>query len=129
MTTIERIDFILEERNIVPAQMMKAIGASTGLFSQWRSGLQKPSADKVVKIADYLNCSVDYLLGRTDNPEMYATITTGNIIGDNNANINIDSQDEKIMAEFYKIISRMDFREQNNLMNVIYDYIDSKTKK
>lgn len=24
----------------------------------------------LAKIADYLNCSVDYLLGRTDNPEV-----------------------------------------------------------
>ena len=81
MTTIERIILLLEERNIVPAQMMKSIGASTGLFSQWRSGLQKPSADKVIKIADYLDCSVDYLLGRTDNPDMTITVNqTGEII-------------------------------------------------
>lgn len=29
-----------------------------------------PSAEIFEKIADYLDCSVDYLLGRTDNPEM-----------------------------------------------------------
>ena len=29
---------------------------------------QIPSADKLERIADYLDCSVDYLLGRTDNP-------------------------------------------------------------
>lgn len=29
-----------------------------------------PKADTLAKIADYLNCSVDYLLGRTDNPEI-----------------------------------------------------------
>ena len=26
--------------------------------------------DSLAKIADYLDCSVDYLLGRTDNPEV-----------------------------------------------------------
>ena len=31
---------------------------------------QAPSADKLEAIADYLDCSVDYLLGRTDNPEV-----------------------------------------------------------
>lgn len=34
-----------------------------------------PSSDKLSKIADRLNCSVDYLLGRTDIPE----INKGNI--------------------------------------------------
>lgn len=29
-----------------------------------------PSCDKMSRIADYLGCSVDYLLGRTDNPEV-----------------------------------------------------------
>ena len=29
-----------------------------------------PASDKLERIADYLNCSVDYLLGRTDNPEI-----------------------------------------------------------
>ena len=30
-----------------------------------------PSADILEKIADYLNCSVDYLLGRTDDPMLH----------------------------------------------------------
>ncbi len=29
-----------------------------------------PSAAVIERIADYLGCSVDYLLGRTDNPEV-----------------------------------------------------------
>lgn len=31
---------------------------------------QAPAADKLEAIADYLDCSVDYLLDRTDNPEV-----------------------------------------------------------
>lgn len=30
-----------------------------------------PKADNLAKIADYLDCSVDYLLGRTDNPHAH----------------------------------------------------------
>lgn len=29
-----------------------------------------PACDKIARIADYLDCSVDYLLGRTDKPEV-----------------------------------------------------------
>ncbi|WP_369597904.1 helix-turn-helix domain-containing protein [uncultured Oscillibacter sp.] len=29
-----------------------------------------PSCEILEKIADYLDCSVDYLLGRTDNPDI-----------------------------------------------------------
>ena len=69
MKTIDRIIVMLDKREIVPARMMKELGFSNGLFSQWKSGTQNPSAEKIVRIADYLGCSVDYLLGRTDTPE------------------------------------------------------------
>ena len=29
-----------------------------------------PGCDKISRIADYLDCSVDYLLGRTDKPDV-----------------------------------------------------------
>lgn len=94
MKTIERIIALIEEKNIVPAQMMKELGFSNGLFSQWKSGLQNPSAEKIFKIADYLGCSTDYLLGRTDVPTIngntqfngdnhngiQATVNTGNVV-------------------------------------------------
>lgn len=30
-----------------------------------------PTGEKLSRIADYLDCSVDYLLGRTDNPQSH----------------------------------------------------------
>ncbi len=34
------------------------------------SGGSTPKSENLAKIADCLDCSVDYLLGRTDNPEV-----------------------------------------------------------
>lgn len=71
MEHTERILNILKERKIVPNQVAAAIGISDSLFSKWR---KKPSSkiasQNLELIADYLDCSVDYLLGRTDNPEV-----------------------------------------------------------
>ena len=44
-------------------------GISPGNISDWKSGRSAPKADTLIKIADYLNCSVDYLLGRETNTE------------------------------------------------------------
>ncbi len=33
------------------------------------------AADSLAKIADYLDCSVDYLLGRTDDPQSHRSKT------------------------------------------------------
>ncbi len=67
MTTIERIQQKLEEKKIKPSKMSKDLGFSSGLFSQWKSGMQKPSANKIKQIAEYLECSVDYLVGNENN--------------------------------------------------------------
>lgn len=47
--------------------MSKDLGFSSGLFSQWKAGLQNPSADKIEKMADYLGCSVGYLMGKEND--------------------------------------------------------------
>lgn len=65
MDTIEIIVEELNKKGVKPSQMMSELGFSNGLFSQWKSGLQKPSSTKLEKIAEYLDCSVDYLLGKT----------------------------------------------------------------
>lgn len=68
----EHSDYILkimEERNITAYQMAKGTGITNSLFSLWK---KKPTSKifsgNLVLIADFLDCSVDYLLGRTDDP-------------------------------------------------------------
>lgn len=62
---------IVKNKNISAYKLSKETGISESLFSKWKS---KPtseiSSSNLAKIADYLDCSVDYLLGRTDNPEI-----------------------------------------------------------
>lgn len=71
MEHTERILRILEERKISAYRLSKETGISDSLFSKWR---ETPSSNvysgNLVLIADYLGCSVDYLLGRTENPEV-----------------------------------------------------------
>lgn len=71
MEHTERILSIMEERKITGYKMAKATGISESLFSKWReSPSSKISSGFLVLIADYLDCSVDYLLGRTENPNL-----------------------------------------------------------
>lgn len=67
----DRILQIIEERGFTEYRVAKETGISNSLFSLWR---KKPTSNiyssKLVLIADYLGCSVDYLLGRTENPEV-----------------------------------------------------------
>ena len=71
MTHSERILRIIEERGITAYKVAKETGISESLFSKWReTPSSKIRSENLVLIADYLGCSVDYLLGRTENPEV-----------------------------------------------------------
>ena len=71
MEHTERILKILEERNITAYRLSKETGISLSLPSKWKEKpSSKVSSEILVSIADYLDCSVDYLLGRTENPNL-----------------------------------------------------------
>lgn len=61
---------LLQSRKIKPYHVAKATGISPGLMSEYSNGIKTPTVENLAKIADYLDCSVDYLLGRTDNPKI-----------------------------------------------------------
>ncbi len=50
-------------------QMAAALGVSTRNYQRYESGDNEPNIETLIKIADILGCSIDYLVGRTDAPE------------------------------------------------------------
>lgn len=65
-----RLKQIRKENQRTLKELAKAVGVVESTFSQYENGKRKPDFDTLVKIADYYNCSVDYLLGRVDRPEL-----------------------------------------------------------
>lgn len=64
---------ILQEQNITAYKLSKDTGITQGMISYWKNGERIPSAENLVMLADYFGCSVDYLLGRTDEKMPPAT--------------------------------------------------------
>lgn len=63
---IPRLFSVMGEQNITAAQLCKAIGISSGNFSDWRSGKCKPTKAVLFALAQQLGVTPDYLLGNTD---------------------------------------------------------------
>lgn len=68
-TDLQNLFVLLTPRG-TSKKLSEATGISTGNISDWKSGRSKPTADALILVADYFGCSVDYLLGRTDKPEV-----------------------------------------------------------
>ena len=47
-------------------ELAKKLGVSPASVRQWEAGTAKPSASNLLDMSDMFECSIDYLLGRTD---------------------------------------------------------------
>lgn len=64
-----RIKSLCKARKIAIKEMLSVCGLSVNAVSQINDAGGMYSFS-LARIADYLDCSVDYLLGRTDKPEV-----------------------------------------------------------
>lgn len=67
-TTKDRIKQICKDKKLNAKQMLSDCSLGANAIQQIND-TKGMASFSLAKIADYLDCSVDYLLGRTDNPE------------------------------------------------------------
>jgi transcriptional regulator with XRE-family HTH domain len=61
---------IREDRDIKQKEIAKYLNVSQNTYSQYETGVISLTADVLLKLADYYDVSVDYLLDRTNNPSL-----------------------------------------------------------
>lgn len=62
----ERFLQLLEENGITAYKVSKDTGIATSTLSDWKNGRSVPKQDKLSKIAEYFNVSIDWLLGNSE---------------------------------------------------------------
>lgn len=65
---LDRIIETMKEKGVSQKQLCEYIGVSKQAFTEWKGGRNESYKKYLSEIAEFLNCSVDYLLGRTDEP-------------------------------------------------------------
>ena len=121
--TADLIKKLLFKKNITGKQMSTDLGLGVNTLSNIRRGDVK-NVETFNLIADYLNCSVDYLLGRTENPNI---IADAYINGDNNsiqANVNTgnltvsngEPKLEEMEAQLLKYFRQLEFEQKLNMV-------------
>lgn len=95
----KRIKETCKIREIPISKMLSDCDIRKGLIYDLEKRDWTPSIVIAEKIALYLECSVDYLIGRTDNPNINGNnISAGNTgigVGNFNSSINITAKDKK----------------------------------
>jgi transcriptional regulator with XRE-family HTH domain len=62
MDTIDILQNLLKEKNKTRNALSVETGISSGLLSDWFSRKKKPASENLLKLAEYFNVTVDYLL-------------------------------------------------------------------
>ena len=57
-----------DKKKISQIALSMKIGVSQEIISQYELGTTLPTVTNLIKLADYFNCSLEYLLGMTNNP-------------------------------------------------------------
>lgn len=112
----EKYSELCEKNNFSPIETAKAMGISDVTCTELENGAM-PTSDILLLAADRFDCSIDYLLDRTEYYQSHKpiAITTGdingdynNIIGNGNSDIsintnNISSQETSLLEYFRKL--------------------------
>lgn len=112
-----------------PNPVGKKVGISSATITQWKQGAI-PAGDNLAKIADFFDCSIDYLLGRTDNLTSHktqgSTVNNAPISGNFNAvgsanTVTVNTQQldkhQKLLIDLYNKLSPIEQIELINDLN------------
>lgn len=65
----ERLKELREEKHISRDELAKAVKLSYWAIAKYETGERTPDPETLQRLADFFGCSVDYLLGRNENPQ------------------------------------------------------------
>lgn len=96
---VERIDTLLIGKNIKRYALAETVGISVQAFSDWKSRGTIPAGDILLRIARYLNVSLEWLITGEDEEGL--------------------SPEIRALVEKIKILDQNDFKAVQQLVNVL----------
>ena len=101
MTTGDRIHYLRTQQGFTLQELGDRVGVGASTVRKWETGSIKTlRTDKMQKLAQALDTTVDYLMGWTDNSVNVGTVGTNNgVIGQNSGEIHLEQQRSKEEAE------------------------------
>ena len=65
-----RLKMMRKEKGITQTKLAMELNTSQNTISRYETGDREPGIRELIKIADYFNVSIDYLLERSNNPKL-----------------------------------------------------------
>lgn len=66
MAFAERLKELRKQAHLTQVELAKRLGIGQSSYADWERGKKKPTQENLVKIAQVLNVSIDYLVGNSE---------------------------------------------------------------
>lgn len=70
MSFPERLLYLRKSRNLTQKEICNAINMSIMGYQRYEYGTREPAFKYIIALADFFDVSIDYLVGRTNNPKI-----------------------------------------------------------
>lgn len=120
-TTIERIQSIIKTRGLVQKDVLSDCGLNENTLKRM-TDVRGMASFSLAKIADYLGVSVDYLLGRTNDPDIKGISNVISIHGDNAhniSNINMGKASNEDIDEIVEMLKSLTLVQRSEIILMI----------
>nr|DAG38908.1 MAG TPA: hypothetical protein [Caudoviricetes sp.] len=71
MTFPDRIVQLKVERGLLQKDIASSVDISLRLYQYYEKGQREPTLSVLVRLADFFDVSLDYLVGRSDDPTLH----------------------------------------------------------
>jgi transcriptional regulator with XRE-family HTH domain len=127
--TALRIKTIAKSKGIAIATLQQECGLGKNAINQLADSQEGMKSKNLYAIAEYLNVSVDYLLGRTPDKtgfkdESFENHVKGDIHGDIGYNIN--KSEDTTANELVKVFKNLSFGDKAKVMNLVAELSEKK---
>lgn len=80
---MNRIKFLREELNMTQQELANKLNGAKSTVAMYEKGDRKPSMEILLRLSDIFDCSIDYILGKSDirNPEELKNVKFANASG------------------------------------------------
>jgi transcriptional regulator with XRE-family HTH domain len=89
-----RIAFLRDQRGWTQEQLAASLGISRAALSHYEKNRREPDSETLAKVADLFNVTIDYLVGRTENPHMRMDADVGSFVDQ------LELSDEELLRKF-----------------------------
>ena len=121
----KRLKDLRKKNNVMQKEVAKVIGVSVQAYSNYELGKRFPDIDAIPKLADYFDVTTDYLLGRTNEPNLMAPPPPQAFMDVLNALVvHASEEDMDVIKNIIKALLAFEEDELSSVLDTVQEFLE-----